>query len=186
MPRFLAPIAVVALVLVGLPAAGRLAPLALAQEGTPPAEEEFAPPEGVAFLLLGFGTAEELPAAPADLVLARFTIDPGAGFPLEAEDPSVALAYVESGALTARVDAPIRVTRAATIAAFATPGAVEEGAVPEPEEVAAGTEFTLEAGDSAVFPPNAPGEIRNDGSEPVVGLVALVGPPEGGEATPVA
>ena len=179
MRGFFVPISIVSLV-VGL-ALGGAAPLA-AQDATP-AAEEFAP-EGVAFEPLGFGTAEELPSAPADLVLIRFTIDPDAGFPIEADDPSVALAYVESGALTARVEAPIRVTRAATIAAFATPGAVEEGSLPEPEEVAAGTEFTLEAGDSVVFPPNVEGEIRNDGTEPAVALVAIVAPPEEGAGTP--
>ena len=155
---------------------------AVAQEGTPTGEE-FAP-EGVTFEPLGFGTAEDLPAAPADLVLLRFTIVPGADFPIEADDPSVALVFVDSGALTARVEAPIRVTRAATIALFATPGAVDEGAIPAPEEVAVGTEFTLAAGDSAVFPPNVEGEIRNDGTEPAVALVAIIAPPEGGAATP--
>ena len=184
MRRVPVPIAVVAVVLVGLLAAGRVTATA-AQEGTP-AAEEMAPPEGVTFEPLGFGTAEELPETPADVVLARFTLDPGTGFPIEADDPSVALVYVEAGALTARVEAPVRVTRAATIAAFATPGAVEEGAVPEPEEVAAGTEFALAAGDSAFFPLNAPGEIRNDGPERVVGLVAVVEPLEAGGGTPAA
>ncbi len=139
----------------------------------------------MAFAPLAFGTAEELPA-PADLILIRFTIDPGAGFPIEEDDPSVALVYVESGAFTVRTEAPIRVTRAATIAAFATPGAVEEGAEPQLEEIAAGTEFTLEAGDSAVFPPNVPGEVRNDGAEPAVGLVTIIAPPEEAEGTPAA
>ncbi|MDQ3692613.1 MAG: cupin domain-containing protein [Chloroflexota bacterium] len=126
------------------------------------------------FELLGISTATELPAAPADFVLVRFTIEP--------DDPSVALASVESRALTARVEAPIHVTRAALIAAFATPGAGEE--VTGPEEVAAGTEFTLEAGDSAFFPPNVEGEIRNDGEEPAVALVAIVAPPEAAGGTP--
>ena len=184
MRQFAILVSAVSVVLVGLLAYGRVGPASVAQEGTPSAEE-FAP-EGVTFEPLGFGTAEELPTAPVDLVLVRFTIDPGAGFPLEADDPSVALAYVESGALAVRADAPIRVTRAATIAAFATPGAVEEGAVPEPEEVAAGTEFTLEAGDSAVFPPHVVGEIRNDGQERAVALVAIVAPPEEGGGTPEA
>ena len=184
MRRFSVLIAVVAFVLGGLLVAGRTADT-VAQEGTPPADE-FEPPEGVTFAPLAFGTAEELPAAPADLVLLRFTIDPGAGFPIEADDPSVGFVYVEAGALTFRVEAPIRVTRAATIAAFATPGAIEAGAVPGPEEVAAGTEFTLEAGDSVVIPANVGGELRNDGQEQAEGLVVLVGPPEGGEATPVA
>ena len=179
MPRLLAALAFL------LALGGLAAPLA-AQEATPPAEEAFAP-EGVGFFPLGFGTAEELPAAPADLVLVRFTLDPGAGFPTEADDPSVALVYVEAGSLTAEVGAPVRVTRAAVIAAFATPGAEPEGA-PMPEEVAAGTAFTLAAGDSAVFPPNVAGELRNDGQERVVGLAAIVAPPEmgGGAGTPAA
>ena len=171
-----------AVLLAALVVPALLAGGAVAQDATPPAEE-FAP-EGVTFEPIGFGVAEELPAAPADLVIIRFTIDPGAGFPLDPEDPSVALAYVQSGALSVRADAPLRVTRAATIAAFATPGAVEEGAVPEPEEVAAGNEFMLEAGDSVVFPPNVEGEVRNDGQVPVVALAAIVAPPEEAAGTP--
>ncbi len=137
-------------------------------------------------VLLGFGTAEELPAAPADLLLFRVTLDPGASIPAEEGDPAVVLLYVESGSLTIQIEAPLQVTRAATIEAFATPGAVEEGADLGPEEVAAGTEVTLEAGDSAVLPPNAPGELRNDGDEPVVGLGALVAPIQEDGATPAA
>lgn len=179
-----------AVVLLGLLAAAGPAARAAVQEGTPLAEEEFAP-EGVTFEPLGFGVSEELPAAPADLALARLTIEPGAGFPLDENDPSVALVSVESGALTVRAEDPIRVLRAATLAAFATPGAVEEGAVSEAEEVAAGTEVALEAGDSVVFPPNLEGEVRNDGQERALLLAAIVAPPEGeagapAEATPVA
>ncbi len=163
---------------------GGLSVATAAQEGTPPAEE-FAP-EGVTFEPLAFGTTEELPAAPADLLLARFALDPGASFPIDENDPSVVLVYVESGEFTFRVEAPIQVTRAATIEAFATPGAVEEGVLPETEEVAAGTEFTLAAGDSFVYPPNVAGEIRNDGTERAVGLGAFVAPPEEVGATPEA
>lgn len=177
-------VSVLAVVLLGGFAVGRLSVATAAQEGTPPAEE-FAP-EGVAFEPLGFGTAEELPTAPADLVLLRVTFDPEAGFPIEEDDPTVALVYVESGALTIQVEAPLQVTRAATIEAFATPGAVEEGGIPEPEEVEAGTEVTLEAGDSVVIPPNVGGEVRNDGEEPAVVLAALVAPLEEGGATPAA
>ncbi len=185
MRRVMVLVSLLAVVLLGGFAVGRLSVATAAQEGTPPADE-FEIPEGVAFEPLAFGTAEELPAAPADLVLIRYTIDPEAGFPIEEDDPGVALVYVESGALTIQIEAPIQVTRAATIEAFATPEAVEEGALPGPEEVAAGTEVTLEAGDSVVIPPNVGGEIRNDGTEPVEGLVALVAPPEEGGATPAA
>jgi quercetin dioxygenase-like cupin family protein len=182
MRRTPAPVsALAAVVLLGALALAGLRP-AIAQDATPPPGEE-----GVTFAPLGFGTAEELPPAPVELVLARVTLAPGAGFPIEADDPSVGLAYVESGALTIRVEAPLRVTRAATIAAFATPGAAGAGAVPGPEEVPAGTEVTLEAGDSVVIPANVAGEVRNDGAEPAVGLAALVAPPEEGDgATPAA
>ena len=178
------PLALALAALLALLAGGSAAHTA-AQEGTPPAEG-FAL-EGVGFFPLGFGTAEELPAAPADLVLVRFTLEPGASIPADAGDPSVALVYVEAGALTAEAGTPVRVTRAAVIAAFATPGAEPEGP-PMLEEVAAGTAFTLAAGDSVVLPPNVAAELRNDGQERVVGLAAIVAPPEmGGEAgTPAA
>ena len=175
MRRLTVLVSVLAVVLLGGFAVGRLSVATTAQEGTPPADE-FVAPEGVAFAPLGFGIAEELPTAPAEFGLFRITFEPGASLPAEEDYPSVALIYVESGALTIQIEAPFQVVRAATIEAFATPGAVEEGAVPGPEEVPAGTEVTLEAGDSVVFPPNVPGEIRNDGDEPAVGLSASIVP----------
>ena len=45
-----------------------------------------------------------------------------------------------------------------------------------PEEVAAGTEFTLGPGESFVWPANVAGELRNDGPEPAVNLVAFLAP----------
>ena len=176
MLRFSLIASVLAVALLGALAVGRLTAPTGAQEGTPPVGEEGL--EGLTFEPLGFGVAEELPAAPAGLSLFRATLAPGTSIPIEADDPSVALVYVESGALTARVEAPMRVLRAAAVAAFATPGAA-----PEPEEVPAGTEFTLEAGDPAVFPPNVGGEIRNDGGVPTVLLATLI-EPEQAEATP--
>lgn len=164
-----------AVVLVGLFAAG-----ALAQEGTPVAEE--AMPEGLSFEGLGFGIAEDLPATPAEVALFRIGIEPGAGFPLDPEDPSVALVYVEAGEVTLDVDAPITVLRAP---GPGTPFPEEQ------EEFAAGTEFTLATGDSALFPPRVTGEARNQGAEPVAVLVANLAPLEEGVgdgemATPVA
>ncbi len=168
---------------------GGLSVAIAAQEGTPPAGTPPAAagePEGVTFTPLGFGVSEEVPATPVDFVLARVVIEPGAGWSRGSDSLSVPLFYVESGALTLQIEAPLQVTRAATIEAFATPGAEEEGAVPEPEEVAAGTEVTLEAGDSVVIAPNVAGEIRNDGDEPVVGMAAVVEPLEDSGATPAA
>jgi len=172
-------IPLLAAVFVGLVAVGRGGPSTLARQGTP-AAEDFAP-EGVSFLPLAFGEADQLPATPADFILARAVFEPGAGFPIEADDPSVTLVSVESGALTLQVDVPITVTRAATLAAFATPE-VDESAVPPPEEMAADTAFTMAAGDSAYFPANIAGEVRNDGQEPAVVLLAIIEPTGGGEA----
>ena len=158
-----------AVVLVGLAVAGRGGPPARAQEaaGTPPAGE-VAAPEGVRFEPLGFGTAAELPTAPARVVLARVQFEPGGRFPL-GQDPSLVLLYVEAGALAVRVDAPLQVVR--------------EAAARGPKAVAAGTEATLLAGDSAVPPLGAPCAVRNPGPEPAVALVAVV-EPFGDEAAP--
>ncbi len=151
----------------------------VAQEGTPPAEE-FAPPEGVTFEGLAFGLAEALPPGPTGLGLFRFRQEPGARIDLEA-DPSYFLVSIETGAITFRVNEPVRVTRAVT----GTPGAQTLGPDAPSEEVSAGTDVTLEQGDAALFPPGAGGEARNDGQEPAVGLVVSVGPAAAeGEATP--
>ena len=165
-------VSLLAVVLVGLAVAAG----AVAQEGTPAPEEEFELPEGVSFEALGYGTAAELPAAPADIALFRFGLEPGASFPLE-EEASVALVYVESGVLTVVMEGPMTVLRAA------------DAGTPFPMETAtfaAGEEFTLEEGDSAIFPPAVAGEVRNDGTEPVALLVADVGPAQGEVGTPAA
>ena len=164
-----------AILLAGAVLGGRWSFGTAAQEGTPPPEEEFELPEGVTFEALGFGTAEELPPAPADLSLFRFGFEPGAGFELDPAS-TLALVYVEAGALTVAVDGPMTVLRAAAEGApFPT----------ETEAFAAGEEFTLEAGDSAIFPAGVAGEVRNEGDEPARVLVADIGPVEG-EATPAA
>ena len=159
-----------AVLLVGLALGARFGAGALAQDGTPPPEEEFELPEGVSFAALGYGTAEDVPAAPAELFLFRIGLEPGANFPLEPET-SVALVYVEAGELTAVIEIPMTVLRAASAG---TP-------FPEATEAfAAGEEFTMAEGDSAIFPQDAAGELRNDGGEAVSLLVADVGPPEDG------
>ena len=154
-------LATAVVVLLGLGATfGVTDPRARAQAGTPTAQDvEIL--TGVTFAPLAFGVAAELPAAPAGLSLLRATLDPGAILPIEAVDASVGLAYVESGALTARVATPLTVLR---------------GATSSKEEFSAETEFTLMPGDSVVLPPNVAGEIRNDGIEPAVALAALVAP----------
>ena len=164
--------------LVGLVVAGRGGLRTLAQEGTPSADELGAP-EGVSFMPLGFATAGKLPATPADFSLVRFGFEPGASFTLEASDPSAALVYIETGALVVNVGVPITVTRAATIAAFSTPGA-DESSMPAPEEMAADTEFVMAAGDSAYFIGGISGQVTNAGQEPAAILVASI-EPRGGD-----
>jgi quercetin dioxygenase-like cupin family protein len=170
-----------AVALAGAFALGRLSAVTGAQDGTPSGEES-ALPEGLAFELLGVGTADELPTAPADLFLFRLTLDPGAVLPIDAADPSTALIYVESGTLVLRVDAPLTVRRASTPATAAAGGGEE--VVPAREQVAAGTEFTLGPGDSFVVPPRRSGGARNDGAGPLALLLAEVAPRQE-EGTPV-
>ena len=169
-------VSLLAVLLVGVVVGARFGPGATAQEETPPAEEEFELPEGVSFEALGYGTAEELPSAPANVSLFRFGLEPGAGFPLE-EEASVALVYVEAGVLTVAMEGPMTVVRAA---AEGTPFPMET------ETFAAGEEFELAAGDSAIFPPGVAGEVRNEGDEPVAVLVADAGPAQGEVGTPAA
>jgi hypothetical protein len=68
------------------------------------------------------------------------------------------------------------VTRAALLA---TPTAPREETIP------GGTAFTMIAGDFSLSPPNYGGELRNDGTEDVVLLAALVAPPTTEAAKPV-
>lgn len=141
-----------------------------AQDATPAAEEAFELPEGLTFEPLAHGTTENLPAARIDFELFRLRFEPGVVFQAGEDDPSLALVYVEAGALTAVVAGPMTVLRAAE---SGTP-------FPETEEVPAGEAFTLQAGDSALFPPNVNAEVRNDEAEPVVLLVAETSPATSG------
>ena len=50
----------------------------------------------------------------------------------------------------------------------------------------AGTEFTLGAGESFVWPPFVAGELRNDGPEPALTLLAYLAPAEAEATTPAA
>ena len=157
-------------------------PVVIAQEATPGAEEFM--PEGVSFEPLAGATELALPST-GELFLARVTIEPGAGFPIDPGDPSYALVFIERGELTIRVDGPLTVTRAGALSAAM--GEEEAGGTfaPEMETIPADQDVTIGVGDSVLFPPNQSGEVRNDGQEPVVALGAIVGPPPV-EATPTA
>ena len=74
----------------------------------------------------------------------------GNGVPHVRGDLTHGLAVIESGELTIRPGRPLAVTRAEPSGATAT------------EEIAAGQEVTVRAGDTVLFPPLVGGELRND------------------------
>lgn len=136
-----------------------------AQDATPPSEQQAGAPEGVSFVTLASGSIEVLSPGTANLVLGRIKLAPGATLPFDPADPSVDLVYMSSGTLTFRIDAPMTVARGVRAG---TP-------IPtEPEAIEANTEFTMSDGDSALFPPNAAGEVRNDGEEDATAWVTNV------------
>jgi quercetin dioxygenase-like cupin family protein len=164
MRRSLILLSVVTVIPLVLLVAGWLAVGTLAQEGTPAAEG--GEPEDVTFETISAAPAETLPSAPAEVVLLRITIQPGAAVPAP-NDPGASFTYVESGTATVRLEAAVGIGRAAQ---FDTP---EEDPF---ERVAAGTEFPVGPGDAFVIPPLTEGELRNDGQEPVVLLVTYLFP----------
>jgi quercetin dioxygenase-like cupin family protein len=183
MRRFGVLLSLVVVVLLGTMSLGAQPP-AVAQEASP-AAGTFTE-DGITFEPIAFATALALPAT-GELSITRITFEPGAGFPIEEGDPSYALGYVESGELTILQNMPVTVTRAGAVGE-AVVASEESGAfAPATEEIAADQEVTLGSGDAALFPPNASGEIRNDGDEPASVLVVFVGPPvpmEEAAATP--
>lgn len=85
------------------------------------------------------------------------------------------LISVESGTLTVRNTVETVVTRETPVA---TQGADAQEVIP------AETEFTMTAGDATLSPGNSGGALRNDGTEDVILLAALIVPIRDG--TPVA
>ena len=158
-------------------------PAAIAQEATPAGEEWM--PEGTTFESVTFATGADFIGL-TDLVVIRLALDPGAGFSIEEDDPSVGILLVESGTFTVQVEGSMTVTRGEGMSEAMA--AVEEtGDISTLiESITAGEAVTLEAGDAAYIPGNVTGEIRNDGQERAVALGFLVVPPEEmtGEATP--
>lgn len=168
MRRFIVSLSLALVVLFGLVATMGRNTNAQEAFATPgPGEFEIAP--GQIGRELASSLISEPPAAPVYLGLLRFTNAPGSVFTGAAEDPSVGLILVESGAVTFRLEGPVTITRASG-----------------PEDVPAGTEFTLEAGEFFNWPPFVEGEVRNDGQEPAVTLVANLAPAEEEAATPMA
>jgi quercetin dioxygenase-like cupin family protein len=149
-------------------------PVALAQDATPASDMA---PQGATFVPLGFAQGVTLPS-PADLVVARFSLDAGASFRFDPNDPTNTLVVVESGALTVRVEEmawSVSRGEALSVAMETGEAADFEAAL---EDVALGDEATLTAGDVAYIPGSVNGEVRNEGQERAEALLFVVGPPE--------
>jgi quercetin dioxygenase-like cupin family protein len=149
-------------------------PVAVAQEASPAAG--VFTEGGITFEPLAFATALALPST-GELTVSRISLEPGSVLPIEEGDPSYALGFVESGELTVVQNGPMMVTRAGALGEAVVASEEGESFAPATEEIAAGQEVTLGAGDAGLFPPNSSGEIRNDGDEPTMILVVFVGPP---------
>jgi hypothetical protein len=121
-------------------------------------------------------TAEELPRGEKEAIYYRLTIPPAASLPYlggafchcrsETVTAGVGVEVVQTGVYTLRLEVPLRVQRA--------------GSTRPSEEIPAGTEVTLAAGDAVIYPDYAaPGDIRNTGNEPVtligVAIIATEG-----------
>jgi hypothetical protein len=109
-------------------------------------------------------TAAELPSGEKEALYYQLTIPPGVSLPYlvapfcgcrtETITEGVGAEVVQSGAYTLRLEAPLRVQRA--------------GSTRPSEEIPAGTDVTLAAGDAVLYPNYAaPGDIRNVGAEPM-------------------
>lgn len=124
---------------------------------------------------------EQLSGDEKEAIYYQFAIYPGGSLPslaapfcdcsIKTITGGVGVEVVQTGTYTIRLQAPFRVQRAGSTG----PG----------EEIPAGTEVTLAAGDAAIYPDYAAsGDIRNAGDEPVTVIgVAIVATDESG--TPV-
>jgi len=145
-------VSVLALLLSGSVAGGRLA--AVAQEGTPAAE----PIVGVTAGLLGAGQPDAAPGH--ELAMRRLVFEPG-GSIADHHHPGALVLYVETGALTyAVVEGVAEVQR---------PG--QDGNPGPTEQLRPGEETVLDAG-SSLFEQDVVHSARNAGDEPLVLLLA--------------
>jgi hypothetical protein len=115
--------------------------------------------------------ADDLPSGEREAIYYQLVIPPGASLPYlggsfcgcrrETISDGVGVEVVQSGAYTLRLEAPLRVQRA--------------GSTRPTEEIPAGAEVTLAAGDAVIYPDYAaPGDIRNAGEQPVTLLGAAI------------
>ena len=119
-------------------------------------------PEGVSLEVFANGIAPSVPQEADQFLLIQLAMDAGSTLPLEPDAQSVALLAVREGELGGKLDAPIEIGRA-----DAEPG--------QTEEAAAGSEFTLAPGDSALIPAGAIGEMTTD-ADAATALLLVVAP----------
>jgi hypothetical protein len=119
---------------------------------------------------------EELPGGEKEAVYYQLTIPPGGSLPYlgglfcgcrtDTITKGVGVEVIQTGTYTIRLEAPLRVQRA--------------GSTEPDEEIPAGTEVTLAAGDAVIYPDYAaPGDIGNAGDEPVTLTGVVINATEG-------
>ncbi len=147
--------------LAGLGTAGlgfALASSATAQDATP-AASGVPPLQGVTFEVLS-GGGEPAAASGQMLAFVRMTMDPD-GFISVHGHPGAQIWYVETGAFsTTMLEGTMQVTRAA-----------DDSTLAPAEQLAAGAETILSAGDSAFFDADVLHTVRHAGDEPTVVLI---------------
>ena len=154
------PTALVIVVLLALLAARA----ALAQDGTPSPADPFA---GQEVTPLAVVPLDALPPTPAELLLVRATVAPGAELPVAAVQGAL-VGIVEAGSFAVHGAGPVFVTRASGAdAATGLPAATPA------------TDFSAGAGDQIVAPPGTAVTYRNAGSEPATFLLAGIVPADG-------
>jgi quercetin dioxygenase-like cupin family protein len=138
--------------------------LIAAQEGTPTA----APGDGVTTVELGRGTSAVAPDR--ILILQQRTFAPGGDSGAHPAAGPVVLSVRSGEIVFAVVEGAAQVSRAGTT---------------QPETIAAGSEATLEAGDSVFYDEGVVHDVRNDDEYPAVTLEARLNPAaENAPATP--
>lgn len=145
---------------------GGLVPPTRAEEATPVTEITM---EGVTIEAGASAPVPGFPTEPAEISILRVRFTPGGRLLVPADDPGMALHFLDSGTMTIRFSAPVVVVR---------------GEAQTQEVIPADTTLTLEAGDAFVAPGPSGGEYRNDGSEDAVMWFVPVGPVDAATPTP--
>jgi hypothetical protein len=107
-----------------------------------------------------FGLAYDLPTTPALIHLDRIQLPPGASISFPPDDPGLSAYTIESGMLTINMIDDVPVTRHGQLRGL----------------VYGGEDTQLKPGDGFVRKATIGGEIRNDGTEPVVYAVIRIVP----------